>query len=455
MESIKSVNPATGEVIGDFELDTEYIVEDKIRLSGKDFKDWKSTSPFDRSMYLDNVAGILRERKEELAGMITREMGKPVKESLGEIEKCALLSEYFARNVERFLAAEFVDTDAETSGFLYEPMGTILNIMPWNFPFWQAMRAAIPALAGGNVVLLKHSSNVSMCALEIEKIFCAAGMPPGAYQTLLIRGETASGLISREEIGAVSFTGSETAGQKVAAEAGRYMKKFVLELGGSDPFIVLHDADLEKAAEAAVKSRFRNAGQSCTAAKRFIIAESIAEEFTEEFVSRTDKLKVGDPMDRGTQMGPLISIKQREKLQEQVDKTLSMGADVLLEGGPMKGDGSFYMPTILSHVNENAPVLREETFGPVAPIITFGDERESVDLANNTRFGLGASVLTEDRDRAVALVRNIHAGIIAINHIVTSDPGLPFGGYKKSGIGRELYRVGMQEFMQIKSLKVY
>lgn len=455
MESIRSVNPATGEVIGDFELDTGYIVEDKIRLSGKDFKDWKSTSPFDRSMYLDNVAGVLRERKEELAGMITREMGKPIKESLGEIEKCAVLSEYFARNVERFLAAEFVDTDAETSGFLYEPLGTILNIMPWNFPFWQALRAAVPALAGGNVVLLKHSSKVPGCALEIEKIFCAAGMPPGAYQTMLIRSEMASGLISRDEISAVSFTGSDPAGQKVAAEAGRNMKKFVLELGGSDPLIVLEDADMEKAAESAVKSRFRNAGQSCTAAKRFIVAESIAEEFTEKFVSRTEKLKVGDPMDRNTRMGPLVSAKQREKLQKQVNETLSLGAEVLLEGGPMEGDGFFYMPTVLSHVKENAPVLTEETFGPVAPIITFSDEREAVNLANNTRFGLGASVWTGDRERAMVLIRNIHAGVIAINHMVASDPELPFGGFKKSGIGRELYRVGMQEFMQIKSLKVY
>ncbi len=455
MESMRSVDPATGEIIGDYELDTEYVVEDKIRLSGKDFRDWKSTSPFDRSMYLDNVAGILRERKQELAEMITREMGKTIKESLGEIEKCAVLSEYFARNVERFLAAEFVDTDAETSGFLYEPLGTILNIMPWNFPFWQAMRAAVPALAGGNVVLLKHSSNVPGCALEIEKIFCTAGLPPGAYQTLLIRGDLASGLISRDEISAVSFTGSNPAGEKVASEAGRYMKKFVLELGGSDPFIVLEDADLKKAAEGAVKSRFRNAGQSCTAAKRFIVAGSIAGEFTEAFVSRVEKLKVGDPMDRDTQIGPLISAKQRDKLKEQVDKTLSMGAEILLEGGPVEGDGFFYMPTVLSHVKENAPVLTEETFGPVAPIITFSDEREAVDLANSTQFGLGASVWTEDRDRAMALVRNIHAGVIAINHIVTSDPGLPFGGFKKSGIGRELYRVGMQEFMQIKSLKVY
>jgi succinate-semialdehyde dehydrogenase/glutarate-semialdehyde dehydrogenase len=455
MESMRSVNPATGKTIGDYELDTQYIVENKIRLSGKDFIDWKSTSPFDRSMYLDSVARVLRERKQELAEMITREMGKPIKESLGEIEKCAVLSEYFARNIEGFLAAEFVDTDAETSGFLYEPLGTILDIMPWNFPFWQAIRAAVPALAGGNVVLLKHSSNVPGCALEIEKIFCAAGMPPGAYQTLLIRGETASGLISRDEISAVSFTGSNPAGQKVAVEAGSYMKKFILELGGSDPFIVLEDADVQKAAEVAIKARFRNAGQSCVAAKRFIIAETVSEEFTERFVELTGKLKVGDPMDQKTQMGPMVSAKQMEKLQEQISKTLSMGAEVLLEGGPVEGDGFFYMPTVLSHVKENAPVLTEETFGPVAPIITFSDEREAVNLANNTQFGLGASVWTQDRDRAMALVRNVDAGFIAINHMVASDPGLPFGGFKKSGIGRELYRVGMQELMQIKSLKVY
>ncbi|MBN2111235.1 MAG: NAD-dependent succinate-semialdehyde dehydrogenase [Methanosarcinaceae archaeon] len=455
MESIRSVNPATGEVIGDFELDTEYAVEKKIGLSAKDFSDWKSTSSFDRKMYLDNVAGVLKERKQELAEIITREMGKTVTESLAEIDKCAWLCEVFARNIEEFLAAEFVDTDARTSGFLYEPMGCILNIMPWNFPFWQAMRAAIPALAAGNVILLKHSSDVPMCSLELEKVFHEAGLPPGAYQSLLIRGERASGLIARDQISAVSFTGSEQAGQKVSAEAGRYMKKFVLELGGSDPFIVLEDADVEKAAEKAVKARFRNAGQSCIAAKRFIVSGSIADDFIEDLLSRTEKLTVGDPMDRKTKMGPLVNQKQRDKLQKQVDETISMGADILLEGGVAEGDGFFYMPTILTHVKENAPVLQEETFGPVAPIITFNDEREAVELANNTRFGLGASVWTEDRDRAMNLVRDIQAGLVAINNIVSSDPRLPFGGVKKSGLGREMYRVGMQEFMQIKSLKVY
>ncbi|WP_406655932.1 NAD-dependent succinate-semialdehyde dehydrogenase [Methanolobus sp. ZRKC2] len=455
MESIKSINPATEEIIGDFELDTEFIVKKKIRLSRKDFADWKSTSAFDRTMYLENVAGVLREKKQELAEIITREMGKTITDSLAEVEKCAWLSEFFAMNVEGFLAAEFVETDAQTSGFLYEPMGTILNIMPWNFPFWQAMRAAIPALAAGNVILLKHSSDVPMCALEIEKVFCQAGLPPGAYQTLLIRGKEASELISREEINAVSLTGSSHAGKKVAAEAGRYMKKFVLELGGSDPFIVLEDANVEKAAEEAVKARFQNAGQSCIAAKRFFVAESVAEDFTEKFVNRVGKLKVGDPMDPSTQMGPLVNAKQRQRLQEQVDKSLSMGADALLEGGSMEGEGFFYMPTVLTNINENAPVLREETFGPVAPIVTFADEREAVKLANSTEFGLGASVWTEDRDRAMTLIRDIQTGVIAINNMVASDPRLPFGGVKKSGLGRELFRVGMQEFMQIKSLKVY
>ncbi|TGC08983.1 NAD-dependent succinate-semialdehyde dehydrogenase [Methanolobus halotolerans] len=455
MESIKSVNPATGEIIGDFELDTRYIVEDKIRRAGKDFREWKGTLPIERATYLENVAGLLRERKQELAEMITREMGKPIRESLGEIEKCAWLSEFFAQNVETFHAAEFVDTDAETSGFLYEPMGTILNIMPWNFPFWQAMRAAIPALAARNVVLLKHSSNVPMCALEIEKIFCAAGLPPGAYQTMLISGKAASELISREEISGVSFTGSDGAGQKVAAEAGNYMKRFVLELGGSDPFIVLEDADVEKAAEDAVKARFRNSGQSCIAAKRFLVAGSIAEDFTDRFVGKVEKLKIGDPMEQGTQMGPLANAKQTDKLKRQIDETLEMGADILLEGGLMGGDGFFYEPVVLSNITGSAPVLKEETFGPVAPIVTFKDEREAVELANSTKFGLGASIWSQDRDRAMTLIRNIQAGVIAINHKVESDPRLPFGGLKKSGLGRELYRVGMQEFMQIKSLKVY
>ncbi len=455
MESIKSVNPATGEMIGDFELDTRYIVENKIKLSGKDFREWKGTMPIDRSMYLENIAGLLRERKQELAEIITREMGKPIKQSQAEIEKCAWLNEYFARNVETFLAAEFVDTDAETSGFLYEPMGTILNIMPWNFPFWQAMRAAIPAIAAGNVILLKHSSDVPMCSLEIEKIFCAAGLPSGVFQSMLIRGREASELIARDEISGVSFTGSTDAGQKVAAQAGDHMKKYVLELGGSDPFIVLEDADIQRAAEEAVSARFQNSGQSCIASKRFIIAENIAEDFTDIFLSKIDNLKIGDPMDESTDLGPLVNSKQVEKLQRQVDETLAMGADILLEGGPMEGDGFYYKPVVLNNITGSAPVLKEETFGPVAPIITFKDESEALELANSTRFGLGASVWTEDRDRAMTLIRDIQAGVVAINNKVASDPRLPFGGYRSSGLGRELYRVGMQEFMQIKSLKVY
>ncbi|MDW7732628.1 MAG: NAD-dependent succinate-semialdehyde dehydrogenase [Methanolobus sp.] len=455
IESIKSINPATEEIIGDFELDTRYMIEDKIRLVGKDFGDWKNTMPADRSMYLGNIAGLLRERKQELAKIITLEMGKPIRESLGEIEKCAWLSEFFAQNLETFLAAEFVDTDAETSGFLYEPMGTILAIMPWNFPFWQAMRAAIPAIAAGNVVLLKHSSNVPMCALEIEKVFCAAGMPPGIFRTMLISGREASELIAREEIKGISFTGSTDAGQKVAAEAGRYMKKFVLELGGSDPFIVLEDADLEKAVEEGIKSRFRNGGQSCIAAKRFLVAQSIADDFTDMFVDKVEKLKIGDPLDQETEMGPLASAEQVGKLQRQVDDTLAMGADILLEGGPVDGDGFFYKPVVLSNITGGAPVLKEETFGPVAPIVSFSDEREAVELANSTQFGLGASVWTGDRDGAMTLARKIQAGVVTINHKIESDPRLPFGGFKKSGLGRELYRVGMQEFMQIKSLKVY
>ncbi len=455
MESIKSVNPATGEVIGDYDLDSGYIVENKVRWSADSFADWKNTSAFDRSVYINAVASVLKERKQELALIITTEMGKPMRESEQEIDDCIDLCEYFSANVETFLAAEFVDTDAITSGFLYEPLGTILSITPWNFPFWQAFSTGIPALAAGNVVLLKNSSYVPMCSMEIEKVFSQAGFPGGTYQTLLVKGSMVAGLIAREEVKVVSFTGSSETGKKVAAESGRYMKKFVLELGGSDPFIVLEDADVEMAAREAVRARFLNAGQSCTAAKRILVDESIAEEFTGIFLERTQELKVDDPTDPGTDIGPIVSAQQMEKLQRQVDETLSMGAEALIDGGPRAGEGFFFMPTVLTKVKESAPVMQEETFGPVAPIIAFTDEREAVNVANNTKFGLGASVWSDDRDRAMRIIRNIQAGFITINHIVEEDPRLPFGGYKESGVGRGLYRTGMQDFMQIKSLKVY
>lgn len=455
MGKISSINPATGETNAEFDLYSNDIIKAKIRKSKESFKEWRNADLVDRTFSLECVAEVLRNRKDELATTITKEMGKTITESLAEIEKCAWTCDYFAKNADEFIASEFVETDAKTSGYIYEPVGTVLSIMPWNFPFWQALRFGIPALAGGNTVLLKHASNVPMCALEIEKVFIEAGVPEGVYSTLLVDGPTASSLISRDEINAVSFTGSRSAGEKVAEAAGRNMKKFVLELGGSDPFIVLEDANIKNAAKTAVASRFLNAGQSCIAAKRFIVSEEVAEEFTDMFVENTLKLKIGNPMDTSTDMGPLVSAKQRETIQKQVTETLKHGADVLVEGGAMDGDGFFYMPTVLNNIKEGASVLQEETFGPVAPIVTFKTEEEAIHIANSTEFGLGASVWSEERERAMKMTRYIESGIIAINNFVASDPRLPFGGFKKSGVGRELYKIGMLEFMTAKSMKVY
>ncbi|MBP1909615.1 NAD-dependent succinate-semialdehyde dehydrogenase [Methanolobus bombayensis] len=455
MGKIKSVNPATGELNGEFNLYSQQVVDEKIGNSRKAFAQWKNEPLCERTFSIECVGEVLRNRKEELAELITKEMGKPIRESMSEIEKCAWTCDYFSRNAESFLEPEFVETDAETSGFVYEPMGTVLSIMPWNFPFWQALRFGIPALAGGNTVLLKHASNVPMCALEIEKIFAEAGMPEGVYQTLLVDGPTASSLISKDEINAVTFTGSQPAGEKVAEAAGRSIKKVVLELGGSDPLIVLEDADIEKVAEAAVSARFQNCGQSCIAAKRLLVDEKIAEAFTDRFIDKVAELNIGDPMDQNTDMGPLSSEAQRDIIEKQMARTLEMGAKVLLEGGSPEGDGFFYQPVVLSDINKEAPVVREETFGPVAPIITFNNDEEAIKLANSTEFGLGASIWSKETERAMRMTRHIEAGNIAINNLVASDPRLPFGGMKKSGIGRELYRIGMLEFMTVKSMKVY
>nr|WP_292467809.1 NAD-dependent succinate-semialdehyde dehydrogenase [Methanolobus sp.] len=455
MVKISSVNPATGELNGEFDLYSQQVVNQKIEDSRKAFGEWKKELIVERTFSIECVAEVLRDREQELAEIITKEMGKPIKESLAEIQKCAWTCDYFAENADKFLAAEFVETDAETSGFVYEPVGTVLSIMPWNFPFWQALRFGIPAIAGGNTVLLKHASNVPMCALELEKIFIEAGFPEGVYQTLLVDGPTASSLISRDEINAVSFTGSRPAGEKVAEAAGRNIKKFVLELGGSDPLIVLEDADIEKVAKAAVSGRFQNCGQSCIAAKRLLIDENIVENFTDLFVENTNNLNVDDPMDLKTDMGPMANEKQREHLSQQVAQTLKMGANILLEGGYKDEEGSFYMPTILNDINKDAPVVRDETFGPVAPIISFKNEEEAIQIANSTEFGLGASIWSRETEKAMRMTRHIECGMIAINNIIGSDPRLPFGGMKKSGVGRELYRVGMLEFMTVKSMKVY
>ena len=455
MKKIVSMNPATGEINREFELYSQDKINEVIKKATSAFSEWKNLDISNRSEYLKRAANVLQRRKKELGELITMEMGKAIKESIPEIEKCAWALQYFAENAERFLEPEKVKTDANEAYISFEPRGIVLSIMPWNFPFWQALRFGSPALAGGNVVILKHSSYVPLCALELEKVFLEAGFPEGVYQTLLIDGASASSLISRDEISAVSLTGSVSAGQKVAQEAGKNMKKVVLELGGSDPFIVLPDADIEEAAKVGVASRFLDAGQSCIAAKRFIVAENVASEFTSKFMEFTGELNVGDPMDMGTDIGPLVREEQIELLEKQVNDALSRGAKALLRGGRLKRKGSFYAPVILTDLTNDMKVLNEETFGPVAPIVPVKNEAEAVKIANETEFGLGASIWSGDREKALRLARQLESGVVVINSLVKSDPRLPFGGTKKSGIGRELSKFGLYEFMNIKSISVY
>ncbi|MFP4654675.1 MAG: NAD-dependent succinate-semialdehyde dehydrogenase [Methanohalobium sp.] len=455
MDKIVSVNPATEEVNKEFDYFSQEKIDEILKKSTEAFNEWKNLELSKRSEYLNNAASSLRERKEDLAQTITKEMGKPIRQSVSEIEKCAWVLEHFAEKAKQYMEPEFIETDAETSGVVFEPLGTIMTIMPWNFPFWQALRVGAAALAGGNVILLKHSHHVPMCALEIEGLFREAGFPEGVYQTMLVDGNTASSLISRNEIAGVSLTGSTSAGKTVAIESGRNIKKCVLELGGSDPFIVLDDADIEKAAEAAAAGRFTNTGQSCIAAKRFIVVEDVIDDFISKFVNATRNLKMGDPMDENTDIGPLVADKQITLLEQQVNDAVSKGAKVVFEGGKTEGKGFYHSPVILTDVPSDSRVLTEETFGPVAPVISVKDEKEAIKVANDTEYGLGANIWTEDREKAVRLTRDLDAGNVSVNSITKSDPRLPFGGIKKSGVGRELSRFGFYEFMNIKSMKVY
>lgn len=455
MQKIISINPATEDINGEFDSFSEERIDLAIKKSRTAFSGWKKISISDRSEYLENAAKVLLKRKNELGKLITSEMGKVKKESISEIEKCAWVLEYFAENTSEFLEREIIETDANKSCIKFEPYGTILSIMPWNFPFWQAIRFAAPALAGGNVILLKHSSYVPLCAIELERVFLDAGFPEGVYQTLLIDGKTTSELICRNEINGVSMTGSVSTGMKVAETCGKNLKKLVLELGGSDPFIVLADADIDKAANIAVEARFRNSGQSCINAKRFIVDESIVQEFTSMFVENTRKLKIGDPMDGNTDIGPLVREDQIKILENQSNDALLKGAKVMLEGERVDKKGFFYSPVILTDVTKDMLVMKEETFGPVAPILSVKDEYEAIKIANDSEFGLGASIWSENIENALLLGNNIEAGMVFINNLARSDPRLPFGGVKKSGIGRELSKFGLYEFMRTKSISIY
>ncbi|MBC8213365.1 MAG: NAD-dependent succinate-semialdehyde dehydrogenase [Candidatus Marinimicrobia bacterium] len=449
---MKSINPATNEVMKEY---TEYSFEQIDIITNevhKEFYQWRQTSFSERSNLMHQVAIKLRNKIEEYSKLITLEMGKPIFESRAEVEKCAWVCDYYAENTESFLQNEFIETDASKSYIVYDPIGVVLAIMPWNFPFWQVFRFLAPTIMTGNTALLKHASNVSGCAMAIEKIFQESGFPKNTFRTLLIPSKFVKNIIVDKRITAVTLTGSEFAGSSVAEITGKSIKKTVLELGGSDPFIILDDADIDECVDVAITSRFMNAGQSCISAKRFIVVESRIEEFTEKLVQKVKSLKMGNPLDETTQIGPLAKIEFVEEIHKQVSCSVEQGAKLLTDGKLHQFSGNFYPPTILTNVQKGMPVYDEETFGPVLAIIPVKNIEEAIDVANDSEFGLGASLWTSNLENAELLARNIESGSVFINGIVKSDPRLPFGGVKKSGYGRELSHYGIKEFANIKTI---
>jgi succinate-semialdehyde dehydrogenase/glutarate-semialdehyde dehydrogenase len=453
--TLRSINPATEELLAEYPEMAPAEVDRAIAEAQAAYERWRETSFAERRSKLLAAARYLREHKAELGRLITLEMGKPIAQAEAEIEKSAWGCEWYAENAERLLADEHVDVGARDSYVAYEPLGVILAVMPWNFPFWQVFRPLAPAVMAGNAMLLKHASNVPQCALAIERVVREAGFPEGLFRTLLVPGGAAvDRVVEDERVRLVTLTGSDVAGAKVAGRAGGALKKTVLELGGSDPFVVLADADLAQAAKVAAIARNQNSGQSCIAAKRFIVVDPVVEEFQRRFVEEVRKLKVGDPLDRSTNVGPLARDDLRDSLEEQVKRSVEQGATVELGGGRIAGRGYYFEPTILSRVRPDMPAFREETFGPAAAVIRAGDEDEALRLANDCRYGLGASIWSRDLERAQRLARRIEAGQVFVNAMVASDPRLPFGGVKRSGYGRELSAFGMRELVNIQTIYV-
>jgi len=450
--AIASSNPATAETLREFEALTEEGLEERLAAAERAFNSYRRTSPCARAAILLAVADLLERETDKHAHTITLEMGKPIRASRDEVLKCAKGCRYYAENGGRFLEEEVIQTAAAHSSVLWQPLGPILAIMPWNFPFWQVFRFAAPALMAGNVGLLKHAANVPQCALAIEDLWRRAGAPFGTFQSLLIEAKQVSDVIRDSRIKAVTLTGSDRVGSEVAATAGRVIKKCVLELGGSDPFIVMPSADVDAALTAAVKARTQNSGQSCIAGKRFLIADRIYDDFVRQFVQRMKALKVGDPLDETTQLGPLATPSIREGVHEQVRKSIAAGAKLLTGGELMEGKGNFYPPTVLADIPISAPAFREEVFGPVALLFRVKDAAAAVELANESDFGLGASVWTNDKSEQELFARELDCGMVFVNALVASDPRLPFGGVKRSGYGRELGSLGMREFMNAKTV---
>lgn len=451
-KQIHSINPATGKKLASYQLLSKKELNDKLHISTKAFQEWRKTGFDTRASVLREVAELLNKNKMRYAQMITTEMGKTIRESIAEVEKSATVCTYYADHAEEFLKEEFVKTDATRSSVRFEPLGIIFAIMPWNFPFWQVFRAAAPSLMAGNALVLKHASNVPGCSLLIEEIFKQAKLPKGVFQSLLINSSQSEQVISYQDVHAITLTGSEGAGMAVAKTAGSMLKKSVLELGGSDPFIVLADADIDAAAATAVSARLIATGQSCIAAKRFIVHKKVADRFTKKFVELLEAKKVGDPTDQLTDVGALASEQILTTIDKQVKSSLKAGA-VLLTGGKRIGKtGYFYAPTILANVTEDMPVMNEETFGPVAALTVVESDEEALRIANNTRYGLGASLWTKDKKKMWWFITRLEAGSVFINGMVKSDPRLPFGGTKMSGYGRELSSHGIREFVNVKTV---
>ncbi len=452
--AIATINPATGELVKTFRALTPAEIEQKLQLAVSTFEAERNTPFSERARRMNCAAEILERDKEKFAHLMTLEMGKPYKAAIAEAVKCAGGCRYYAQNAERFLADEIIDTGNQKSFVRYRPIGPILAVMPWNFPFWQVIRFAAPALMAGNVGLLKHASNVPQSALALEKIFLDAGFPAGAFQTLLIGSEQVDAILNDPRVKAATLTGSEQAGIQVGIAAAKRIKKVVLELGGSDPFIVMPSADLDAAVATAVEARVINNGQSCIAAKRFIVAESIASEFEKKFVARMEGLRVGDPFEENTQLGPLATADAVKSLDADVQKTVEAGAKLLTGGHPLKMPGNYYAPTVLANIPKNSPAYREELFGPVASLFRVKNIDEAIRLANDSRFGLGASAWTKDDRERERFINELESGMVFINKMVASDPRIPFGGVKHSGHGRELSANGIREFMNIKTVSI-
>jgi succinate-semialdehyde dehydrogenase / glutarate-semialdehyde dehydrogenase len=452
--AIASINPANGQILKTFEALSNAEIEGKLRLAAEAYSKHRKVPFAERARMMVRAAAIIEEEKQAHGKMMTLEMGKPIRAAVEEAAKCAWVCRYYAENAEKFLADEKVETAATNSFIRYQPIGPVLAVMPWNFPFWQVFRFAAPALMAGNVGLLKHASNVPQSALAIESIFRRAGFPEGVFQTLLIRSGQVEGILNDPRVVAATLTGSEEAGIQVGAAAAKKIKKVVLELGGSDPFIVMPSANLDEAVATAVKARVQNNGQSCIAAKRFIVAEAVASEFERKFVSRMEALKIGDPLDETTELGPLSTADGVSSLDADVQKTIRAGARLLTGGKKLDRPGNYYAPTVLTDIPKDSPAYREELFGPVASLFRAKDLSDAIRIANDTRFGLGASAWTKDAQERETLINEIEAGMVFINRMVASDPRLPFGGVKSSGYGRELGVHGIREFTDIKTVWV-